>query len=814
MILSYLEMKNIRSYDDEKIHFPPGTTLFSGDIGSGKSSILMAIEFSLFGLGNQNGGSLLRLGTKNGSTTLRFKLNGEEYEIHRTLVKKRKSIQQGEAYLKSSQGTEHLSVTELKERVLDILQFREPPDPKANTVIYRYAVFTPQEEMKAVLKLKPADRLQTLRKAFGIEDYKITQENARNFSRAAAKKVDYLEGQVSDLNKKKKEQDDSKKLLSEHEKKLAEFEIKQIKALEYHNELVKEKKELTEEEKRLKEIEGAIPQVEKQISDKTKQIADVMKDQRTIQEELDSVIVPKIKRLEEIKKPTDRDKKSIKAEIKNLRDLENKKNVLEGKISTLETDVGKLNAKVANYNYNSLNDVDADIKTIRDKLEKTPEELVVFRENLDRAIKDIATSDAQIKDIGKKIEDLEGVGSLCPFCNQKLTDEHKKVLEEERRNRILELKGGKKTLEQIEKDCRNKIKSTEETAKALQEKMKELETARKNLSDFFEKTEQLKKCKEEVGTINSQIIVKEEVNFPVMKEYSTPLQYLEALLEQLDQYNSAQDDLKTLNAELAKKKETLAERSKKHGELSIEKDTLERKLAEAKGEFKKLEKVSKRVSELDDLIKKSQAEKEQLGNDITATRTNIDNLNENIKKLGNEIEEKEKQQASREKLADYCHWLDDFFIPTLDSIEKHVMININQDFNDNFQRWFNILVIDVGKTVRVDEEFTPIIEQEGYDQDVDFLSGGEKTSVALAYRLALNDIVKKVSTGMKSNLLILDEPTDGFSKEQLFKVREILQELQCPQVILVSHERELEGFADNVFRVEKTDGKSSIQLTS
>ncbi len=78
------------------------------------------------------------------------------------------------------------------------------------------------------------------------------------------------------------------------------------------------------------------------------------------------------------------------------------------------------------------------------------------------------------------------------------------------------------------------------------------------------------------------------------------------------------------------------------------------------------------------------------------------------------------------------------------------------------------------------------MEQDGYEQDIYYLSGGEKTSVALAYRLALNSIVQKVSTGMKSNLLILDEPTDGFSKEQLYNVRDILNEIRCPQVIIVS----------------------------
>ena len=64
MIFKTLSMNNIRSYNNHEIEFPVGTSLFEGDIGSGKSTILMAIEFALFGLGNQKGDSLLRKGSK------------------------------------------------------------------------------------------------------------------------------------------------------------------------------------------------------------------------------------------------------------------------------------------------------------------------------------------------------------------------------------------------------------------------------------------------------------------------------------------------------------------------------------------------------------------------------------------------------------------------------------------------------------------------------------------------------------------------------------------------------------------------------
>ena len=171
MILNSMVLKNIRSYTEETIQFPRGTTLFEGDVGSGKTTILMAIEFGLFGLGSQKGGALLRAGTKEGSVNLQFEVDSVNYEVFRALTKRGRGVQQSECWVKPPEGVLKLSGSEMKEKVLEILNFNEPPNPKAQSVIYRYAVFTPQEEMKAILWMSPDSRLQTLRKAFRIEGY-------------------------------------------------------------------------------------------------------------------------------------------------------------------------------------------------------------------------------------------------------------------------------------------------------------------------------------------------------------------------------------------------------------------------------------------------------------------------------------------------------------------------------------------------------------------------------------------------------------------------------------------------------------------
>lgn len=50
----------------------------------------------------------------------------------------------------------------------------------------------------------------------------------------------------------------------------------------------------------------------------------------------------------------------------------------------------------------------------------------------------------------------------------------------------------------------------------------------------------------------------------------------------------------------------------------------------------------------------------------------------------------------------------------------------------------------------------------------------------------------------------------GSPRSSWEKVREILYEIKNPQVILVSHETELESFVDQVIKVSKINSESKI----
>ena len=298
-----------------------------------------------------------------------------------------------------------------------------------------------------------------------------------------------------------------------------------------------------------------------------------------------------------------------------------------------------------------------------------------------------------------------------------------------------------------------------------------------------------------------------EVGFEDVNHY---FNHLETILEKLKDYKRAQEKLKSLKYYNDKNINIISENRNNITFIKQEIKSLRNSLVKAQSKVDKMSGLMAEIEKLKTLHKKTEKEYQDYNQKIITTGTLIKSYMADTLKIEEEIHKKEDILKRLNNLKDYHTWLNDYLIPTLSIIEKHVMHNIHLEFDENFKKWLYILMDDPSKTGRINEEFTPIIEQDRFEQEINYLSGGEKTSVALAYRLALNNMVQKVSTGMESNLLILDEPTDGFSKEQLFKVREILNELECPQIIIVSHERELESFADNVFHIEKIDGISEV----
>jgi len=679
LILKTIRLDNIRSYKEAELQLPTGTILFQGDIRSGKSTILYAIEFALFGLGSFDGSFLLKNGNNQGSVTLTFEVNGKEYETHRALKRREKkggdqSVSQTDCWLKLPDGAKlPLSASELKEEILKILNFNEPPSPRAQSVIYRYAVFTPQDEMKEIIRKNPDDRLQTLRKAFRIEDYKVVVNNASTISSAIKLRIAELNGQLKDLEKKRLELQQERDKLDEAKKSVQPLKSQEAKLLLEHSEKQQHLDKLQQSQGRIRELDNQIPEIQSQKKEKQKEDARLSKELNDLEERVKNDLFPAIEKARSKKRPTAKTKAQVKKEHASLekqsREVQNKKGALE----------------------------------------------------------------QQAKNFTQLIRE-----GKCPICMRPLSrgdfDKNLRHVREEE-----ELLG--KKLEGLEKKI--------EEYNSLEEQVVEFEHAQKTLAQLGPSLED---AKARIDTITRQKLPE------------------------------AREAIKRLGEKL----EGLIKESKK---LEI-----------VTGEIDRL------VKERDEIGSQLKDTRESLG----SVKNQIQQAQANISKLGEEIQRLEGLLVVKGSLDEHRNWIGDYFSPTVETIERHVMIAIWEKMDEQFQRWFQVLIEDPNLQSKIDQDFSPIVTQNGYDQDFESLSGGEKTSVALAYRLALNSTVREISTGVKPNLLILDEPTDGFSKEQLFKIRDLIAELKCPQTIIVSHEEELDTCADHIFHVERVGGISTV----
>ncbi|HUW43556.1 MAG TPA: AAA family ATPase [Bacillota bacterium] len=680
MILKKITLNNIRSYKNQEVRFPEGSTLLSGDIGSGKTSVLLGIEFALFGLQpGQRGSSLLKNGENEGGVVLEFEVDGKEIVVERTL-KKGKTISQDYCAININGEKKEFSVTELKDRVLEILSYPKEFSKKQN-ILYKFTVYTPQEEMKQIILEDPDTRVNTLRHVFGIDKYKKILENAAILSSKLREEKRIRESMIENLEQEKAS------LVSKED----ELEAK-------HYNLVSIEKELflkTEERKK--------------VLEEKEEISKKIEERKKLQQEIE------------------------KTRIMVLNKKENFSNNL--KIIMQIEDQIKESSEIG-FDEEKFRGLEGQIVSLKKQREELNEENLRITSQINSSV--IKNQENEV--LKKKITQIE----ICPTCLQDVDPVYKSNVvnklesnNSENIKKIEEFTFDKKKILEI-------LAKVEESLSLSEKQLQEMNISKIKLQNIDEKKKRLEEIK--------------KLNESIQKDTEILNQHIESLNVSVFELNKFENIFKEKQEELdaAMKQERITEI----------------KVAELK---KEIEVFSRQIEEFKERIKKTEEIKERLGH-IT------------------------KLEA----------WLSKDFSSLITFIEKNVMIKLKTEFSKLFERWFSMLVSDVFD-VSLDDNFTPIIGYQDYETDYSYLSGGERTAVALAYRLSLNQLVNSLLSKIKTHdIVILDEPTDGFSEQQLDKMRDVLRQLDVRQLIIVSHEQKIESFVENIIRFRKEQGISKI----
>jgi len=855
MILQSITLENIRSYKEPvPIEIAPGTSLFEGDVGCGKSTILSGVEFALFGLGDQDGRYLLRNGEKQGSVLLGFEVNGKHYQAYRSLSRRGKNVSQKEGYIVEDGTKTSYSVGEMKARILDILDFKERIQPKTSSVIYRYAVFTPQEMMKEVLSQSSDKRIETLRRAFGIEEYSWVSNNSALLSSWQGGEIKTYTAIASDLEQKQQEKRQKQIELGEANQGAEEAKSALDNTILKLQSNEKSLSELEPTRTRLLTLQGEIPKLNDSIQ---RLDSDKKGHEKRISElEIETQKIAEAKKGIRQLKPLYRQYNGSKKKLKELEPLADEYDRTEANVTRLEDKIKNIRETFSDQ----IKEANDEIKTTQAKLierrRKIPDINALRRTEyqLKAAVKPLKALEAQIKQLGLQISGLQakisanetqlrekkrewnqikqlGYGAPCPRCKQKLTKQHYETVEAQYKNEFVDIERRTTPLRRQKSELTTQVSEQDKRKVALESKEQELSRLSQTLTGLKERKRTLDRDEEELKRKTQQRDLKskqlqteeyatnERIQLRAAKHKIETLKRPKAKFEPIKQQVEALEDKKivekyktaenvasrsaTVKSELESTKGKLTETNNRIKELHLEIKQKSDEVNVKKGTFQQIETLTGERKSLE-------AERTRLNGEHQKKKQAAELIETRITEISGEIERKESAKRKRDLYDQGRIWLNQHFIPAVEDIERHVLIGINEEFNNLFSRWFSELLETGDISVRIDENFTPIIEQGGYELDVQSLSGGEKTSVALAYRLALNVMVKKVCNAMQSSLLILDEPTDGFSKEQLGRLRDVLRELGCEQVIIVSHEKELESFVDRVYHIEKQNGITHV----
>ena len=694
MILNSIEIKNIRSIRDEFIEFPSSTMLFFGDVGSGKSSVLKSIEFALFGTlihGDLSGDSLLRRGRNKGSVKLQFSVDGKDYSIFRSLTRDRKGrvSQNNCLFIDEDDGSKvTLAPTDMRRKVLSLLSYSVSRYEKANKLpLFRYTVYTPQEQIKEIIQADPDERFEILKEVFGIEKYEVALRN-----------VDTIKDFLNDY-------------------------LKEIKTI--IKQIGDPEKEIGLKEKEIEEIKKAIKKSEKFIFKKEQEITRKEKDVEALQKELE---------------------------------LHTKK-------------ILQINNKESNIQENK-----AKQKKTMSKLTKIQKEIAVKEEEREK-LKDVKEpSDINENELEKTIEKLN---------NLILSNEKEKAIISKNIADINDLiKQGKCSL------CGQAIHEKERFEKELNEaslRLKELSTKINNQTKKIKKKQALLK---EVREFQKIIIERENITQIISEKVERAKDLNNSIEELFKSIEENQNDILSILSEY------------KIPNLQEFKD-LEKKIRN------NLDKAKKDLTSL-------KSQKETAGNELSGHKKSLQYSENDLNKIRENIEKIKKLQTDLILYSQIKNWISEEFPVLIRDIEKKIISSSAHHFNSYFKEWFHELVEDTNIEVEIrTDDFQPVVYVNGYESPFKDLSGGEKSGLSLAYRLALNKIINERYQEVKTkDLLILDEPTDGFSQQQINRMQPIFEKLDTAQMIIISHERNLDSFVTDIFHFEKENHVTKIKKES
>ncbi|MBI4894727.1 MAG: SMC family ATPase [Candidatus Aenigmarchaeota archaeon] len=763
-MITKVSIKNWRSHEDSEFVFGPGTNALLGIIGSGKSSVLDAMCFCLFGTFPNLQARKLKIEDvisrkpepKNkAEAEVHFESGGKAYSVRRTIERGRgttySEVRENGRIIESPNTSR---VNELVEKLL-----------KVRYELFSKAIYSEQNGMDYFLTIPRGQRMKKIDELLGMDRF----EKAR-------------QGCVSLVNR----------LLEKREAKQGVVESSGVLEAEKNVESIRGsledmRAERLQSEARMREVMGKRMSMEKEMGDVRRVRADIeglMRDERGVAALVDDTM-KSIQKIEEGLSGHDKDavEKNLREVTRYLQEMEVMIKDSQRKYHKTQEQATKAATEIEIMQRDKLATLERDFEekmAIKDRLKsnkKRPEDLEEEVDEKKRLVEkfegEMVAAKMRVEDLQKIIEEINEVENKCPLCDSKITEEKKTMLVKKKSFEIESMK--------------EKYVKAAKTKDITHAQLKELEAMADDLRGMIDAVKGIDKIQTDLSSTRNI--------YAILKEQSDSLQ------RDLAEARAEVDGMESKTRDARQTKEALEAVVMRAREYYDKKGKIEALI------MTRRELASRIKSMEDSIFGKENADLDaawrQLVTEEKTLAGRVSGIADVVRERESTLTEIEKRLSSAKKALDEMRDLDKtiedlkVFSKALEAtqvqLRKEFVASVNYTMNE---LWPNLYPYQDFSQMQIAVEDGDYVlqlqDRSGKWNNVDgFASGGERSIASLSLRISFALVLAP-----QLKWLVLDEPTANMDAKSVEDLAVTLGERIgdfIEQTFLITHDEKLEG---------------------